>query len=231
MNPNIVKVAPVWGQTLRPGYCAFTLPSQGFDFVGDGIGYFERFEASGGLPFCHALALTGPTRGKQGIIEGDCEVIEAHARLGVHRAQVSEYFAGSASGKGCPVFVRIPRGYSEDFGNAIVRGMIKQLGDKYGYGLIVADLLANTALGHWVNEHTGNVPDHIVCKFFTDRHHRICSQAVAAALKDALRTLAEMENVPQVNFPGCLRQPADTIDPKALGNDPVIWEPIIYQIA
>lgn len=218
MTPTIQKVAPVWGQTLKPGYCAFTLPSQGFDFVGDGIGYFERFEATGGLPFCHALAIC-----EADVAPNDANIIEAHARTGVHRAKISEYFAGSASGHACPVFVRVPRGYDDLLAKRIVAGMEAQLGDTYGYGLIVADLLANTEAGHLINKLTGNVPDRVVCKLFSNAHTRICSQAVACALQGAM---------PEGYFlPGCLKQAADTIDPKLLGNDPEIWEPVIYQIA
>lgn len=219
-SPAVIKVDPVWGDTLKPGYCGFITRER--DLIGDGIEYFERFET--GLPFCHAFTVAAPPADASG---GDCGVIEAHARLGVHRAPLAEYLNDPS----CQCFIRIPRPYSAALGCLIVWGMERQLGDKYGYGLILADLLANTVAGHWINEHTRNLPDRLVCKLFTGRHHRICSQAVASALQEAWRKNQGLLAPSPAGLPGCLNQPADTIDPKRLGNDPEIWDPTIYRVS
>lgn len=216
---HIVKAEPIWGVTLKPGFCGFITRES--NIVGDGIEWFERFED--GLPFCHAFAVIDDA-GLQ-LESFEVSIIEAHARTGVHRALLNEYFGDP----NCQCFIRIPRGYSDGLGEGIVQGMEKQLGDKYGYGLILADLLANTELGHWVNEHTHDIPDRIVCKFFTSRHHRICSQAVACALKAAYR--AKFNPRTDFRYRGCLAQAADTIDPKLLGNDGEVFEPVIYRVA
>lgn len=236
MNPTVIKVNPIWGATVKPGYCGFITREK--DFVGDGIEYFERFES--GLPFCHAFAISD-----RFVAVRDAGLIEAHARLGVHRAQLSEYFNDPT----CQCFIRIPRGFADnlrqsgasELGMRIVAGMEAQLGDKYGYGLIVADLLANTFAGHLLNKCTGNLPDRIVCRLLGNQHTRICSEAVAYALQSALKLNSAANrawptgNAPafisEMELPGCLKQPADTIDPRLLGNDPEIWEPIIYRVS
>jgi hypothetical protein len=213
MTATIQKVDPVWGVTLRPGYCGFITREK--DFVGDGIEWFERFEDSGGLPFCHAFAVAAPLANNP----KDATIIEAHARTGVRQAQLSEYFNDPT----CQCFIRVPRGYTDALGAQIVAGMVSQLGDKYGYGLIVADLLANTFAGHVINACTGGVPDKLMRRLVDNQHTRICSEAVACALKGAMPEGYLLS--------GCLKQPADSIDPKLLGNDLEIWEPTIYRIA
>jgi hypothetical protein len=198
---SISQVKPRWKENLFPGYCGFI--TREWNLVGGGIDWFERFQS--GFPFVHTFIISGPD-----------EVIEAHAGTGVTRAPLSQYLGR----KDCQCFIRQPIGYTEQIGQKIVDRAATHLGQKYGFGLIVADAIANTWLGHLINRCTRNIPDRFVCEFFTNKHKLICSQLVAEALQSQTYLCLR----------GCLRFHPDTIMPKQLGNDPQIWDPIIYRL-
>lgn len=197
----IVKANPDWGITLKPGFCGFITRED--DIVGDGIEYFERFIT--GIPFCHAFIIT------------ETGIIEADAGTGVHRSSIQKYLGN----KNCQCFVRMPIGWTEEIGKRIVEAARQRLGEKYGYGTIFADLLANTFFGHWLNVVTRFGWDRFVCWLFSNKHKTICSQLDANALKV----------LPYLRVRGCLRFPAETITPKQLGNDSHVFDPIIYRIS
>ena len=254
---KIIPASPLWGQTLLPGYCGFI--TREHDIVGDGIAWFERFETglpfvhtfvieSGGasvpasrppLRTCPSPAgageggrrpgegFKGSTEycGEGGPINSATRIIEAHATTGVSRASLDEYIGGptvdgAAIANRCQCFIRIPLGYTEKIGETIVAGAASHLGEKYGFGTIVADALANTWLGHGLDFLTRDRWDRLICFLLTNRHKQICSQLVARALQSQL----------YLRLRGCLRRPADTILPRELGNDPAIWDPVIYQL-
>lgn len=232
---KIVLEKPEWGQALQPGYCGFITREQ--DFVDDGIEYFEHFET--GLPFVHTFVIEGlaPPAGIQDlksqisnlkssgaaadqsqikIQNSKIQIIEAHAQTGVHRATLDEYLGQ----KDVQCFIRMPIGRTPEIGAKTVAAAATHIGEKYGFGLIVADALANTFVGHCVNKLTLNAPDKFMCWLLDNQHAKICSQLVALALQSQF----------YLRLRGCLRRPADTILPKELGNDPQIWDPVIYRI-
>lgn len=198
---QIIPQQPTWGDVLQPGYCGFITRQD--DIVGDGIEYFSRW--TGGLPFVHTFVISGPN-----------EVIEAHAVKGVSRATLDQYLGQ----KNCRCFIRIPAGYTPEVGAQIVAAAATHLGEKYGYGIILADVLANTFIGHVVNDLTHNAADDLVCKLLDNAHAKICSQLVALALQSQpfLKTL------------GCLADPAATITPELLGNDSKVFGNLAYKI-
>lgn len=223
---KIVPAKPQWTQTLQPGYCGFI--TREHDLVDDGIEYFEHFET--GLPFIHTFiveakeesssssndagaATNTPTCNLQ---PATCNIIEAHARTGVRRATLDEYL----NQKNIQCFVRIPIGWTPEIGAKIVAAAATHIGEKYGFGLILADALANTLLGHCLNAVTAGAPDKFMCWLLDNQHKKICSQLVALALQSQF----------YLRLRGCLRRPADTLLPKELGNDPQIWDPLIYKI-
>lgn len=228
---KIISAKPEWGGALQPGYCGFITRER--DFVDDGIEYFEHFET--GVPFVHTFVVEGPApaagandyslshSGGEGASTSTCNlqpstfnIIEAHASTGVARATLQQYLGE----KNVQCFIRIPIGYTEKIGAAIVSAAAMHIGERYGFGLIVADALANTFLGHCVNKLTLNMPDKFLCWLLDNQHTKICSQLVALALQSQF----------YLRLRGCLRRPADTILPKELGNDPQIWDPVIYKI-
>jgi hypothetical protein len=204
---KIISAQPAWGETLAPGYCGFI--TREHNIVGDGIAWFERFEL--GLPFIHTFIIESLNSQLSTI-----SIIEAHARLGVHRATLDEYL-------GCPntqCFIRIPKGWTPDIGAKIAATAATHLGEKYAFPLIVADVLSNTWLGHGINWLTRNQWDKFICWALSNAHQKICSQLVALALQSQL----------YLRLRGCLRRPADTIMPRELGNDNSLWDPCIYKL-
>jgi hypothetical protein len=230
---KIVPAKPEWGQTLQPGFCGFI--TREHDLVGDGIEYFEHFET--GLPFVHTFIIeslgqtsnSGSTAGiprrlgGEGKGEGEqIEIIEAHAGTGVARATLNQYLDNGGPGAGrCQCFIRMPLGWTPAIGQKIINAAAVHLGERYAFSLILADALANTFLGHCLNRLTFNLPDRFVCWALSNAHRKICSQLVALALQAQF----------YLRLRGCLRRPADTILPKELGNDPSIWDPVIYKIS
>lgn len=203
---SIIATPPLWGENLRPGFCGFI--TREHDFDGDGIAYFERFQT--GIPFVHTFVVE---RGAG----SSAFIIEAHPRLGVHRAALAEY----CGGQNCQCFIRLPQGWTPDIGAQIVAAASANLGQKYGFGLILADLLANTWLGRGLDWCTHDAWDRLLCAVLDDQHKKICSQLVAVALQSQM----------SLRLRGCLRRSADTIMPRELGNDPSIWDPRIYKIS
>jgi hypothetical protein len=206
---NVVLSEPLWGETLKPGYCGFITRER--DIIGDDIEWFERFDK--GLPFCHAFVVA-----RQFYTYGinDTVIIEAHARAGVHAAFLSEYLGDP----NCQCFIRVPFGYTDEVGAEIVTEAKSHLGEKYDYGLIVADAMANTYMGHLINRLTWNIPDKLVCALFTQRHHAICSELAAEALKSQQ----------YLSLLGCLSRPSDTIMPADLGNDDQVFQETCFKL-
>lgn len=205
---KIIKAQPVWGSTLRPGFCGFI--TREHDIVGDGIAYFEHFET--GIPFVHTFVVESINDQPSTI-----NIIEAHAFTGVARATLDQYLGQ----KNVQCFIRIPIGYTEKIGRDIVNSASAHLGERYAFSLIFADALANTMLGHCLNKLTFNLPNRFFCWALSSAHRKICSQLVALALQSQF----------YLRLRGCLRRPADTIMPKELGNGPQIWDPAIYKIS
>lgn len=208
---NIIPSKPIFGETVRPGFCGFITRED--DIVGDGIEWFERFET--GTPFVHTFVVEAASM-TQSSKASTIQIIEAHAGPGVHRAPLDEYLGQ----KNCQCFIRIPAGWTPDIGAKIAAAAAAHIGERYGFPLIVADALANTFIGHCLNRLALGMPDRFVCRALSDAHRKICSQLVALAL----------QSQPYLCLRGCLRRPADTILPRELGNDAEIWDPCSYRI-
>ena len=199
---KVTKAKPVWGETLNPGYLGFI--TREHDALAEGIEWFERWTA--GLPFVHVFILSGPD-----------EVVEAHAG-GVRRASLAaEYF----NEPDCQVFIREPRYWTPAMGASLVAEAEKHLGDHYGYGLILADMLANSFLGHSLNKFTFNLPNRAMSWLLNGRNDEICSELAALV----------MQTQYPLRLRGCLRQPAREITPKLLGNDELCFKTGAWRIA
>ena len=136
---ELIATTGEWGLNLQTGFCGF-ITRQG-SLVDDGIEYFEKFEA--GIPFVHTFILEQPGY-----------IIEALGS-GVVKQPLSKY-VGDAR---VQCFIRAPRFWTPAKGLQYAREADRHIGEKYGYGLIVADALANTVLGRLLNKWTGGVPD------------------------------------------------------------------------
>lgn len=198
---------PNWGVNYDVGYIGFT--SRTDDLVAAGIAWFERFQevagsgvegrgAPTGIVVEHALVVTGPD-----------QCVEAHAGTGVQKSTLSKYW----NDPHCRLFFRKPRKWSKILGEDIAISAQRHIGEKYGYGLILADALANTYAGHVLNVWLRNWPNRLFCKLWDRAGTEVCSELAAKALQENVRNV------------GCLNQPARMIIPQELFEDPFIFEP------
>jgi hypothetical protein len=195
------SLKPNFGVNYDVGYIGFT--ARCCDPVAAGIAWFERWPVGrvpAGLIVTHAL-----------VVSGADECIEAHAKFGVQRSTLSKYF----NDPHCQLFFRKPRGWDLPRGQQIVSAAAAHVGDKYGYGIILADLLANTYLGHWLNYWLRNWPNRLVCRLLDRAGSEVCSELAALALQ-------EQWWIPRL---GCLENPACMVTPQALFEDDCVFEP------
>jgi len=193
-------VAPEWNDAYRLGYIGFEFTDD--SFISNGVVYFERYETVPGasvpdLPISHTFVVTGPD-----------ECVEALAH-GVTISNLHERFTSPHT----HVCFRKPRFYTDVEAHGIAAAAYGEVGKGYGYGLIFADLLANTVVGHWLNIHTGNVPNRIVTALCDRKLSDICSEAAAISLQS--------QAVLRV---GILKGPARMVTPKALFEDDFVFE-------
>jgi len=235
---QMITIKPNFGVNYDIGYVGFTSHSD--DLVDAGISWFERWQTAGSQmpeargqtaevrpPTADLRPLTSGLRPPASvcvshtfIVSGSDECIEAHAKVGVHKGTLSQYF----NDPHCRVFFRKPVGWTLPRGHAIDLSAAVHIGDKYGYGVIIADALANTCLGHWLNCELNNWPNRIVSRLFDRAGAEVCSELVAMALQDqdwlmgtGARTAMSAIAV------GCLSQPARMITPQMLFEDTEIF--------
>jgi hypothetical protein len=196
------QLKPNFGVNYDVGYIGFT--ARCCDPVAAGITWFERWDemVKSSVPkVCVTHAL---------VVSGADECVEAHAGTGVTRATLSKYF----NDPHCQIFFRKPRGWDIARGQQIAAAAAEHVGDKYGYGIIVADLLANTILGHWLNVIFRNWPNRLVCRLLDRAGSEVCSELAAGALQ-------AQHWMPRL---GCLENPACMITPQALFEDDYVFE-------
>jgi hypothetical protein len=190
-------VIPKFGVNYDTGYIGFTYTG---GFVAGSVAYFERWNRSTGLKVSHTF-----------VVSGDNECIEAHINEGVARVPLTKYFADPA----CQVFFRCPRGWNPELGRRIADDAAAKLGAHYNTGLIVADVAADTFMGHWLNRLLRSWPSRVMSRACDRSGHWICSQLVAYALAQQ----------PELQGHGVLRFPFDIIDPQELFEDEDLFEP------
>ena len=197
MSMRVESHIPQYGVNYRPGYIGFTFTDN--SFVSLGIAYFTRHELSR-IPVSHAFVVAGNDR-----------LVEAHALRGVAYDTISKYF----NDPHVHVFFRKPLGWTERMGNAIAHSAERKIGCAYGYGLIAADLAADTWAGYWANRICQQWPRRFFCWLLNSPAAFICSELAAYALNEQ----------PEFHGRGVLAGPLDTIDPQDLFEDETIFEP------
>jgi hypothetical protein len=197
------SITPQFGENYAEGYIGFT-------YVGgrlsEGIAYFERWERLSDIRVSHTFVVSGPN-----------ECIEAHIDTGVARSTLSKYFDDPNT----QVFFRKPIGLTVNTAGEIAEAAESKIGCRYDTGLIFADGLADTFLGHWLNKIFRQWPARIVSAIVArlTGTQMICSELVAYALAQ----------LPEYKNTGILRQPLFTIDPQALFEDQTIFETWVNQ--
>lgn len=187
------------GTDYDVGWAGFTYYPK--DETSEAIAYGERWERSSrtGRNFpkvSHAFLCSGVNEG-----------IEAHLETGVARFSLSKYTADP----GCQIYFRQPLGWTRDLGRRIASSMAQNppFGCAYDMNLICADVICDTFAGHYADKLTRGQFKRLLCWWLGNPGRFICSEAVAFAL----------QKQKELRYLGCLRNPADTIDPQQLFED------------
>lgn len=193
-SPAIPKPQPLSGYNV--GYIGFThVPG----LLADGICYFERWSKLSDIAVSHVLVVTGTN-----------ECVEAHwPRVKV--SPLTSYFEDPKT----LIAFRRPRGWSKRLGLDIASAAKTRVGDKYDVGLIAAQFMANTFVGHYLNKWFGGRPDAWMSKRLDRKDQFICSELAAWSLSQQ----------PEFRGKGILQAPLDTISPQELFEDQNIFEP------
>jgi hypothetical protein len=195
--PDFKSIAPVYHKTHDRGYIGFTYHHQ--SFVSQGIAWFTRWSKLGDITVTHALVVTGEDECVEALSDGVC------------RTKLSRYFNDPK----CAIFFRKPRNWEGQIGNRIADLGLSQEGVKYDYGLIVADAIRGSFLGHLIAECFKGDKDDILSKLLNDDTKWICSELAAYVLDEQ----------PEYHDKGILNKEADTITPQELFEDGTIFEP------
>jgi hypothetical protein len=191
----VPRLQPLAGYNI--GYIGFThVPG----FLADGICYFERWSKLSDVSVTHAFVVTGVN-----------ECAEAHWLHGVQAASLGKYLKDPNT---VTVFRR-PRGWSMELGNRISASARSRIGSRYNIGLIAAQCMANTFVGHYLNKWFSGRPDAWMSARLDRKNEFICSELAAFAMNEQ----------PEFRSRGILSSPLDTISPQELFEDQVIFEP------
>lgn len=188
---EIKSLLPLYGDNYRAGYVGFSFT--GGSVLSCGITYFTRWDHMSDIKVSHTF-----------IVRNATEVIEAEPK-GVVVNPIKPYFDDPH----VKVFFREPRDYTDELGARIVKTAESFLGQKYGYGLIVADAIGNSVFGKLLGIRR------LLCKWFDSKKAMICSELGA----NVLAAQPEFEGI------GCLRRPAREIEPQDLFEDDAIFKP------
>lgn len=196
---EITTVKPVYGENYNQGYIGF-IYTKG-SIIAEGIVHFTHWESMSDIYATHALIVTG---------ENSC--IEADAGNNcVNEGTLEHYFGKNA----CQIFFRKPKNLNSEIAHRIVRAVQSEVGRKYDFKLILAQALAGSFAGHYLNRlFQGKLEDKLA-DIFNDPNKWICSELVAYALDEQ----------PEYKDKGILKRPNATISPQELFEDLEIFEP------
>lgn len=186
---TINKAQPVFGTFYDIGWIGFT---RTFDALGDAIAYGEaRADGSAAPSVNHALV----------VIDNNL-CVQAHINDGVQPGKISDYLDDPKS----RVYFRKPLVWTPQLGKSISAAAIGKIGCHYGKDLIVEMALADSELGHVVNELFRNWPHHVLSQALSRPNQFICSQLAAYALASQ----------PEYRECPLLKNPLASIDPQSL---------------
>jgi hypothetical protein len=198
---------PVFGIDYDVGWAGFTFTPK--EIISEAIGYGERWEErsvgeAAALPYpavSHAFICTGAGTG-----------IEAHIDTGVAGFHLAKYTADTK----CRVYFRKPRGWTPDLGKRIAATAAKNppLGCAYDTSLIAADAICDTITGHALDRLTRGWFREWMCAWLARPNRFICSETDAYVFQQQ----------PELAALGCLKRPANTIDPQELFEDDEVFE-------
>lgn len=192
------SAVPEYGVNYCRGWIGFTFTDD--SIISQGVAWFSRTSSiEGKQKVSHTLICTGPD---------NC--IEAQPR-GVVRSDLEKYF----NDPHVHIFFRRPKGFSLAMQQRIIDAAEQHIGDKYGYGLILADLMAGSFLGRVLNRLLCNAPNKMVSGWLDSKKSEICSELVALSLKAD----------PSLDGKGCLTLPARMVTPEMLAFDDQVFDP------
>lgn len=196
MSITSKQVKPVFGVNYDIGFVGFTHTDS--SFVSSGITWFTRWDRMSEIAVSHVLLVTGADK-----------CIEANPE-GVVQSNLSDRFNDPK----IQIFFRKPRGWNSAMGKRLVAAAQKYIGNKYDYGLIVANFLTSNLIGRGLNSLFGGMPAKWLFKVFDRKNAQICDEVIALILQteSGLKML------------GVLRKPAREINPQMLFEDDGCFE-------
>ena len=192
------SIIPRWRDNYDAGWAGFQFTDN--EFVSKGICWFEMGE-EWPLPIVvsHTFLVIGPD-----------QCIEA-LNPGVVYSNLLDRFNDPHT----HVFFCKPVDYCPLMAEQIIAEARTYLGEKYGFGLVVAKMISRSFLGAPVNEITHGGFNRALCRLLDFRHTSDCDGVVARSLNAAVR----------LHGLGVLAQPADSLDPELLFEDQTIFVP------
>jgi hypothetical protein len=187
---------PVYGDNYAAGYVGFTYTAS--NLISRGITYVTRWTRMHQIKVSHAL-----------IVSGENECIEAHAKSGVRRAKLSEYFDDEQ----CQIFFRKPVGLNPELAGRVISTAAAQVGCEYDIDLILAQLESNSLTGNLLRRMLGKNVEETLCRLKDHPDRWICSELVAHCLDEQ----------PEFHDKGVLKASDASIDPQELFEDDLIF--------
>ena len=192
------SVAPEWGDNYGAGWPGFQFTDN--SFVSKGICWFTRWDRWPiPVSVSHTFIAIGPDT-----------CVEAEGS-GVVLGSLKERFNDPHT----HVFFRKPIDYDDAMGKQIVDAAGTHLGEKYGYGLVIAKFLARTIPGKALDVITRGWWNRILCAALDFRHTADCDKVVAMALNASWRLAGR----------GVLSRPAREQTPQIIFEDQKIFTP------
>ena len=197
MQYEYKQVTPQYGINYDAGYIGFTYYDS--SIVSKGITYFTRWHRFQDIRVSHALVVLDERTCIEALADKNC----------VEISPLTNYF----NDINCSIFFRKPLPWSKELGERIAAVAKTQRGCKYDFGLIGANAIDGTFLGHLLFDIFKGNKD-ALAKACGAKDKWICSELAAFALDEQK----------EFHDRGVLAKPNDVITPQELFEDSVIFE-------
>jgi hypothetical protein len=174
-------------------------------FLARAIYHFTRWDRKSGIPVAHVA-----------VIADESTCIEALTE-GLTKSNLKKYF----DNKDFRIFIRRPKGMTEEIADELIKSEEKDLGAKYANALLVVFALRGTSVGHLIDKFTNN-------KFFDSLSLLVNKSGSLLCGLDAANRL-KMHKVASCSE-GVLKNPSAVINPQQLFEAEELFRPTVVQI-
>jgi hypothetical protein len=194
---------PEFGKDYDLGWVGFV---HGPSLLSAAITYLTRRDKAGDIVVTHTFLVTGPD-----------ECVEANFPAGVVASGMDEsYFDTDAR-----VIFRKPKGLTKAAARRVVKTGKAELGVPFDTAGMVAEGLAGTFLGHFLEAVFGDTPKKIAAKMLHQKGRWVCCDLVMHCLRGEAKYRDK----------GVLAEPVGTVSPQTLFEDEEVFEPLEAEAA